>query len=112
MKIKKIQIVLLGACVLTGGIVLAQNGSQEPPDHPPRHHHRPPPPLILIALDANHDGILDAAEIANASAALLKLDKNGDGQLTLDELCPRCPKPGQEPDEPEMDGPPPFEPNR
>jgi hypothetical protein len=52
---------------------------------------RPHPPLIA-ALDANHDGIIDAAEIANASAALRTLDVNGDGNLTPDELRP--PHPG------------------
>lgn len=44
---------------------------------------------VLNALDADHDGILSATEIANASAALLTLDRNGDGQLTPDELRPR-----------------------
>jgi hypothetical protein len=43
-------------------------------------------------LDANHDGVIDAAEIANASAALATLDKNGDGQLTQDELFPPRPE--------------------
>lgn len=44
---------------------------------------------ILNALDADHDGIISAEEIVNASAALKALDKNGDGQLTPDELRPR-----------------------
>ena len=43
---------------------------------------------IIDALDANHDGVIDETEIANASAALKKLDKNGDGKLTRDELRP------------------------
>lgn len=46
---------------------------------------------VLNALDADHDGVISAAEIANASAALLTLDKNGDGQLAPDELRPRQP---------------------
>jgi hypothetical protein len=46
-------------------------------------------------LDANHDGVIDETEIANASAALRTLDKNGDGKLTLDELMPPHPGPGQ-----------------
>jgi hypothetical protein len=37
-------------------------------------------------LDTNHDGVIDSNEIANASAALLTLDKNGDGVLTPDEF--------------------------
>ena len=44
-----------------------------------------------MALDANHDGIIDSNEIANASAALKSLDKNGDGQLTADEYLPPLP---------------------
>lgn len=50
---------------------------------------------LIAALDANKDGKIDAAEIANASAALKTLDKNGDGELTMDELMPpRGPRPG------------------
>ncbi len=44
---------------------------------------------ILSALDADHDGVISAAELKNAPAALLTLDKNGDGQLTPDELRPQ-----------------------
>jgi len=66
--------------------------------------HRPPPPIIAV-LDANHDGVIDADEIANASKALLKLDKNGDGKLTQDELRP--PRPEGGPEGEGQDGPPP-----
>jgi hypothetical protein len=48
--------------------------------------HRPPAPAIIRALDANHDGVIDADEIANAVAVLKSLDKNGDGKLTPDEF--------------------------
>ncbi len=41
--------------------------------------------------DTDHDGTLSAEEIANASAALRKLDKNGDGKLTSGELRPSRP---------------------
>ena len=44
---------------------------------------------ILSALDADNDGVISAAELANAPAALKTLDKNGDGQLTEDELRPQ-----------------------
>lgn len=64
--------------------------------------HRPPPSPLMLALDANHDGVIDAAEIANASAALKTLDKNGDGKLTLDELRPPRPLGGGD-----HQGPPP-----
>lgn len=50
-----------------------------------------PPPAIIATLDANHDGVIDADEIGNASSALMALDKNGDGKLTRDELQPPRP---------------------
>lgn len=46
-----------------------------------------PSPMMMV-LDADRDGTISASEIAGASAALKKLDKNGDGQLTMDELRP------------------------
>ena len=48
---------------------------------------RPPFPLV-DAIDSNRDHVIDASEIANASANLKKLDKNGDGKLTADEFAP------------------------
>jgi hypothetical protein len=56
----------------------------------PRGHRHPPLPIIAV-LDANHDGIIDSNEIANASATLLTLDKNGDGKLAADEYLPPLP---------------------
>ena len=76
----------------------------ERPDGP-----RPPAPPLIGALDANHDGVIDEAEIANASAALKKLDKNNDGRLTMEELRPPRPQPpqGRNPgDRPERPRPP------
>lgn len=43
---------------------------------------------ILAVLDANRDGTLSSAEIQNAASALQKLDQNGDGNLTQEELVP------------------------
>jgi EF hand len=62
------------------------NGGSDGPRGPGMRDHRPPPPAIIGALDANHDGVIDSNEIANASAALKSLDKNGDGKLTPDEF--------------------------
>ena len=47
--------------------------------------------LVLGALDADHDNVISAAEIANAPAALKKLDKNHDGKLTAEECGLRVP---------------------
>lgn len=89
----KIVIALL-ALSASAWIVTAQDNNQQPPPDrngfPPRGH-RPPPP-IMMALDANQDGQIDADEIAKASESLKKLDLNGDGVLTRDELMP--PPPG------------------
>ena len=84
----KIALTLLTAA-LGSGILVAQDAPDRPdrPERPGRGF-RPPMPPVMAALDANKDGTLDAQEIANASAALLKLDKNGDGVLTREELHP------------------------
>jgi Ca2+-binding EF-hand superfamily protein len=41
------------------------------------------------ALDADRDGAISAAELANAPGSLKALDKNGDGKLTEDEVRPQ-----------------------
>jgi len=41
---------------------------------------------IVRAIDTNHDGILSAAELAAAPAAIRALDTNGDGTVSADEL--------------------------
>lgn len=84
-------------------LVSAQDNNDGPPGGggpggpggPPKRGGRPPVPAIVAALDANHDGVIDANEIANAPAALKSLDKNGDGKLTPDEFMgPRPQHPG------------------
>jgi Ca2+-binding EF-hand superfamily protein len=40
---------------------------------------------LLNAIDVDHDGRIDLAELAGAPARLKTLDKNGDGKLTRDE---------------------------
>ena len=72
------------------------------------------PQLAIIgALDTNKDGKLDATEIANATAALKTLDKNGDGEISAQEMFGPRPEgnrgpggPGA-PGGPDRSGPPP-----
>jgi len=54
---------------------------------------KPSTPLVVATLDANHDGVIDAAEINNARVVLKSLDKNADGKLTGEEL--RRPRPAR-----------------
>ncbi len=57
------------------------------------------PRLVLKALDTDGDGKLSAVEIAAAPKTLLTLDRNADGQLTVDELTPRPENAGATADE-------------
>ena len=59
---------------------------------------------IMQALDANADGTIDEKEISNATAALKKLDKNGDGKLNPEELRPPRPEGRARPDGPRPGG--------
>ena len=43
---------------------------------------------VFAALDTDHDGVLSAAEIANAGVSLKALDKDGDGKLIEAEVRP------------------------
>ena len=43
---------------------------------------------ILKVLDTDQDGTLSASEIANASKALIQLDKDGDGIISVEEMRP------------------------
>ena len=58
------------------------------PAGPPGQGQRMPVPPVMSALDANSDGTIDEWELENAAALLKKLDRNGDGQLTPEELRP------------------------
>jgi Ca2+-binding EF-hand superfamily protein len=59
--------------------------------------------MVFAALDTDHDGVISADEIKNAAASLKTLDKNGDGQLTEDEVRPEFGGRGRGPG---GDGPP------
>ena len=43
---------------------------------------------IMKVLDTDQDGMLSATEIANASKALVQLDKDGDGIISSEEMRP------------------------
>lgn len=72
------------------------------PPVPPRDE-RPPPPPVIAALDADRDGTVSAGEMENAPDSLKRLDKNGDGELSPEELHPHGPPPRME----HPQGPPP-----
>ena len=92
-----------GTGILTTNEYLPPLPKNAPADAPPR----PPTPLIVKALDANGDGVIDAGEIANASAALKTLDKNSDGKLTRDEYLGKRPGPPPQDGGNDAGGPPP-----
>lgn len=74
---------------------IAQDAGKRPGPGGPEGR-RPASPVVE-ALDANHDGVIDASEINNASVALRTLDKNNDGQLSADEIRPQRPEGGRGP---------------
>ncbi len=56
---------------------------------------RPPTNPIVEAIDKDKNGSLSAEEIKNAVAALKTLDKNGDGEISREEMRPEFGRPGQ-----------------
>ena len=102
---KKLVITSTLALLVGAATLIAQDSPDrsDRPDRPGREGRGPRPggpgapegrgpgsPLMFI-FDANKDGVIDATEIENASAALKKLDTNSDGKLTPDELRPQRP---------------------
>ncbi len=75
--------------ILACAAILASTAEAQNSGRQPGQGHRPPKPPIDTVLDANSDEIVDADEIANASAAITTLDSDGDGTLTADECLPR-----------------------
>lgn len=56
---------------------------------------------VLKALDSDGDKIISEKELKAASKSLIKLDKNGDGNLTIDEIRPSFgPRPSKPKDSP------------
>lgn len=70
------------------GILEGGPGGTQQAGAPPRRGSR-----MVEALDANQDGVIDAAEVGRAGEALKKLDTNGDGKLTEEEFRPGPPPP-------------------
>ncbi len=83
--------------------------SAQPPP-PPRGDRMPPPvPPLLVLFDTNHDRVLSAEEIQAAADSLAKLDRNGDGKITLDEMRmppPNGGRPPKGPKDPPLGKPP------
>lgn len=61
---------------------------------------------MIAALDTNKDGSLSAEELKAAPESLLGLDKDGDGELSPQELFPHGPPPPPPPHEDGPDGEP------
>jgi len=57
------------------------------------HDRRPPDPLMRL-FDTDGDHVISAEEIKAASSVLAKLDQNGDGKLSDEEVRPKPPERG------------------
>ena len=76
-------------CGLSAASLLAQSPGGPPPGGGQRHG--PPPNALFDALDTNHDGVISADELANASTSLKTLLKNGATELKREDLRPARP---------------------
>jgi hypothetical protein len=75
-------------------VVASVSASARPPQAPDERRPPPLPPLMAI-FDTDRDTVLSAKEIQAASAILGQLDRNRDGEITLDEL--QMPPDGKKP---------------
>ncbi len=94
----KTTIAILLGLVLAGSAQLAsaQGPGRRGQAAPPRYGAQDFPPPIAAAFDMDNNGVLTAEEINAAASQLLKLDKNQDGQLTAEEVCPALQQGGQQ----------------
>jgi len=66
----------------------------------------PPPPPFFAALDSDRDGVLSDEEIDAAAEVLRKLDRNGDGKITLEEFRVPPSRPPKDQEKPNNPRPP------
>lgn len=92
---RKSRWLILAAIAVTGVWVVAQPPGGGPEGKKGGPGGMLPPHPLMEALDLDKDGKLSAEEIKKAPQSLLKLDKNGDGELTRDELRPNRPGMGK-----------------
>ena len=81
-------------CGTSAAALLAQGPEGGPPpggEH--GQHHRPPPSPLFDALDTNHDGVISAEEMNNATTSLKTLLKNGAAELRREDQRPPRPAP-------------------
>ncbi len=88
---KKLEVLTVaGAFVLTACVVFSQ---------PPRFTRGPLPHPVLQIFDRDNDRVISQAELSESADALKRLDRDGDGKITFDELVAlmpqRKPGPGQ-----------------
>src|ERR1022692_871455 len=106
----KAVLAMLALGASTWVIIAQQDGGRDPgiqgglgkpdmerPAWPGGIHSLPP---VFRALDANHDGVIDSEEIANAPAALRTLLRTGSSTLTLADLLGQPPMLAHAPDGP------------
>jgi hypothetical protein len=88
---KKLHAIIALVALASASTLLAQTTDGSGKRGPHRGGPRGGGHAIVLALDADKDGEISATELANAKTALAALDKNGDGNVTMDEMRPARP---------------------